>query len=560
MIDCNIVIAGAAGEGVQTVGEVLADTLSALGYAVFAWQEYESRVRGGQNSVAIRVSETPMNAPVFEADVLLPLNSGAYQKYVSRLNPNGVLLAAERYRDPTLVVPFREIASAELGLPIAANTVAIGALAGVLGIDPEALERVLERHFQSKGPELLEANRRAARLGHERAAAACRLADACPWSFPAQNQHHHLVTGTDAIAIGAVRAGCRFIAAYPMSPATGVIKSLAKHGAELGIFVDQAEDEIAACNMAIGASFAGARAMTCTSGGGFALMVEAISLAGMTETPLVIVLAQRPGPATGLPTRTAQGDLLFAVHAGHGEFPKAVLAPSDPKEALHAMVRAFDLADRFQVPVIVLSDQFLADARFSVTDFELERTVPETYLADPAAVSRYQRYALTPDGISPRLYPGQSAHLVAADSDEHDPDGHLTEDLAVMVPAMVAKRRRKGEALQRAMRAPEAYRSEDADELLLSWGSTRGAVREAVDGLRAEGRRLGMIHFSELWPLPEFDWPTGKRLWNVENNAGGQLAGLLAQRYRLSVHGSILSSDGLPLTARTIRRIYHEQN
>lgn len=557
MTDCNIVIAGAAGEGVQTVGDVLAETLSALGYGVFTWQEYESRVRGGQNTYSVRVSDTVQNAPVMAADVLLALNEGAHRKYAGRLKPDGALVAQAAYRDPTITVPFKEIAARDLGRPIYANTVAIGALAGVLGIEPDALEPILGRRFRAKGEEVLEANRRAARIGHEQADLACR--EACPWTFPRRNENHYLVAGNEAIPIGAVRAGCRFIAAYPMTPATGVIKYLAKHGEELGIFVEQAEDEIAACNLAIGASFAGARAMTTTSGGGFALMAEALSLAGMAETPLVILLAQRPGPATGLPTRTAQGDLLFAVHAGHGEFAKAVLAPADPENALHIMVRAFNLADRYQIPVIVLSDQFLADARFSIADFHLDRSEPQTFLADPADFTEYRRYTVTDDGISPRLYPGQSHHLVAADSDEHDPAGHITEDLAETVPAMTAKRQRKQEALRRQMRGPEAYRTEDAEDLFLSWGSTRGAVLEAIDQLRTEGHRVGMLHWYELWPLPDLDFTAEKRYWNVEQNTTGQLLTLLRHRYPLTVRGSILSSDGLPLTAQSIGRIYHDQ-
>ncbi len=399
MTDCTIVIAGSAGEGIQTIGDVLADALSAHGYAVFTWQEYESRIRGGQNTYTIRVREDPCNAPTWEADILLCLNKGAYEKSSDRLKDGGILLAEEPYGEGALVIPFKAMAKEELGRVIYANTIAAGALAGVLGMERDALEKVLDREFAAKGPDVAEANRKAARLGYDAAGAACR--EACPWSFPRRGGSHYLVAGNEALPMGAVRAGCRFIAAYPMTPSTGVITFLAKRSEELGIFCEQAEDEIAAVNMALGASFAGARAMTTTSGGGFALMVEGISLSGMTEVPVVIVLAQRPGPATGLPTRTAQGDLLFAVHAGHGEFPKAVLAPADPKDAFHKMVRAFNLADRFQIPVIVMSDQFLADSRFTVPDFQVDASRPESFLADPKDFSAYKRYALTGRRLAP---------------------------------------------------------------------------------------------------------------------------------------------------------------
>lgn len=557
MTDCTIVIAGSAGEGIQTIGDVLADALSAHGYAVFTWQEYESRIRGGQNTYTIRVREDPCNAPTWEADILLCLNKGAYEKSSDRLKDGGILLAEEPYGEGALVIPFKAMAKEELGRVIYANTIAAGALAGVLGMERDALEKVLDREFAAKGPDVAEANRKAARLGYDAAGAACR--EACPWSFPRRGGSHYLVAGNEALPMGAVRAGCRFIAAYPMTPSTGVITFLAKRSEELGIFCEQAEDEIAAVNMALGASFAGARAMTTTSGGGFALMVEGISLSGMTEVPVVIVLAQRPGPATGLPTRTAQGDLLFAVHAGHGEFPKAVLAPADPKDAFHKMVRAFNLADRFQIPVIVMSDQFLADSRFTVPDFQVDASRPESFLADPKDFSAYKRYALTEDGVSPRLVPGESRHLVTADSDEHDQWGHITEDLAETVPAMVEKKLRKAEHLRRAMEPPEAYRTEDAREIFCSWGSSRGAVREAVDLLREEGAPVGMLHWTELWPLAAVTFPEGVRLWAVENNATAQLASLLRMGLGVTMDRQILRSDGLPLTARFIRRAYHER-
>ena len=233
--------------------------------------------------------------------------------------------------------------------------------------------------------------------------------------------------------------------------------------------------------------------MTATSGGGFALMVEGVSLAGMTETPLVIVLGQRPGPATGLPTRTAQGDLLFAINAGHGEFPKLVLAPSDAKDAFHKIVRAFNLADEYQSPVIVLTDQFLADASFSIADFELHKTEPAWYLSDPSAIEDYKRYQLTHNGISPRLYPGQSQQLVAADSDEHDERSHITEDLAGTAVAMVQKRQAKVKGLQKEVKPPEAVALDKADVVLMGWGSSRQAILEALTLLKQDGVKAGII-------------------------------------------------------------------
>jgi 2-oxoglutarate ferredoxin oxidoreductase subunit alpha len=343
-----------------------------------------------------------------------------------------------------------------------------------------------------------------------------------------------------------------------MTPSTGIITFLATEEDRLGVFTEQAEDEIAAINMAMGASYAGARAMTATSGGGFALMVEGVSLAGMTETPLVIVLGQRPGPATGLPTRTAQGDLLFAINAGHGEFPKLVLAPSDAKDAFHKIVRAFNLADQYQSPVIVLTDQFLADASFSIADFELHKMEPASYLSDPSAIEDYKRYQLTHDGISPRLYPGQSQQLVVADSDEHDERGHITEDLAGTAVAMVQKRQLKLKGLQKEVKPPEAFALDKADVVLMGWGSSRQAILEALSLLKQDGVKAGMIHFTELWPLPDFTFPQGKNYWSVESNATAQLARLLRSEYGLAFEGTIGRYDGLPLTGQYIRSRFND--
>jgi 2-oxoglutarate/2-oxoacid ferredoxin oxidoreductase subunit alpha len=550
--DLNVVVAGAAGEGIQVIGGVLAETVSAHGYAVFAWQEYESRIRGGHSRFSLRIGEAPRNAALEGAHLLLALNEGAARKYRPLLAEGGLLISSEEETDGGIGIPFAQLAEEEAGKKLYANTVAVGALMAALGMELDPLERVLEKRFGAKGEEVLKGNRKAAEAGYREAAERC--GDRCPWKLTGSGGRYHLADGHKALALGAVRAGCRFLSAYPMSPSTSIITFLAKEQERLGVFVEQAEDEIAAINMAVGAGYAGARSMTATSGGGFALMTEGLSLAGMTETPVVIVLAQRPGPATGLPTRTAQADLLFAVHAGHGDFPKAVLAPSDPVDAFHQAVRAFDLADRYQVPVIVLTDQFLAESLFSVEDFELGRSAPEIHLADPEEIDEYRRYRLTEDGVSPRLYPGQSEHLVAADSDEHDERGHITEDLAGTAVPMMEKRLAKLRALRRAMKPPEEEGVDEAEHVLVGWGSSRGAIREAVELLRKDGVEAGRIHFTELWPLPDYRFPEGKRYWVVESNATGQLGRLLRSEYGVGLRGEVLRYDGLPLTGESIRR------
>ena len=557
-MDRSIFVTGAAGEGIQTIGDVVARCFLSHGYPVFAAQEFESRIRGGNSSVRIRVSEEPRNAPREDADVLLALNPAAEEHYAGALNDHGLLIApadsANDAKSPTgkrnrLAIPFSALATEDGGQPIYSNAVAAGALCAAVGLPFAVLGSVLSSAFERRGEAIVRANIDAARAGFDRAVS--RLDDRAPGELAERDASYAFASAHEAIPIAAAAAGCRFISAYPMSPSTGIITAFARD-ADLGVFAEQAEDEIAAINMALGASAAGARTMTATSGGGFALMVEGLSLAGMIETPIVIVLAQRPGPATGLPTRTAQEDLLFAVRSGHGEFSRAVLAPSDPQDAIDLTIRAFDLADRYQIPVVLLTDQYLADSHFSLDRLELPREIPADHLADPEDFEAYARYADTESGISPRLAFGQGERIVSLDSDEHTPEGHITEDLETTRPAAVEKRLRKSERLRREIRRPAADRTDDADLILVGWGSTRNAIAEAVDLLRADGRKAGALHFLELWPLPGIEQREKAKYWTVEGNATGQLARLLRGELGWSIEGTIGRSDGLPIDARYI--------
>jgi len=337
-----------------------------------------------------------------------------------------------------------------------------------------------------------------------------------------------------------------------MTPATSIALSLIASAVRMGLIVEQAEDEIAAVNMAIGASFTGLPSMVATSGGGFALMTEGVSLAAMTETPLLIVIAQRPGPATGLPTRTEQGDLEFVLHAGHGEFPRAVFAPGSPRECFFLTRKALFTAEEFQGPVFLLTDQAMADSYRDVTPFDLEDLplVPAGRAASPSSLP-YNRYAFTPSGVSPRLLPGAGEHLVVADSDEHTGDGHITENLSVR-RQMVEKRLRKGDGIKDQVEPP-TFTGEDIPELLMvSWGSSKGAVHEAADLLKAGGKSVATLHFSQVWPLvPDIFLDRlvkAPQVVCVEGNATGQFARLLRRETGFQVHKRILRYDGLPMT------------
>ena len=547
MNDLSIFIVGAAGEGIQTIGDVVARSLLRSGIRVFTYKEYESRIRGGNNSYRIRSSGP--NAPRHDADVILALNSTAVAYYENTASSNCLALGELSPGGEGIAIPFQALAKEQFGSPLYANSIAAGALGAVLGLSQEILEDVIRERFTKLSAAVLQQNIDAIRMGYEKASEHLDTYHAI--SLETTDRAHTFASAHEIIPLAAAAAGCRFMAAYPMSPSTGIMTAFAKDP-DLGVFVEQAEDEIAAINMSLGASAAGARAMTATSGGGFALMTEAVSLAGMTETPLVIVLAQRPGPATGLPTRTAQEDLTFAIRGGHGEFPRAVLAPSNPQDAFHVTLRAFALADRYQMPVIVLTDQFLADAHFSLPDLEIpEYTVPAG-LADPADFKSYQRYAFTEDGVSPRLALGQSDHLVVIDSDEHTEEGHITEDLDTMRPAMVEKRLEKARRLACEMAMPEVYRTEGAEVVLISWGSTRGAVREAVDLLHNRDRKVGSLHFTDVWPLPQLTLPDHVAYWTVEGNATGQFARLLQAEWEIPITGKIERYDGMPIDAVSI--------
>ena len=547
MNDLSVFIVGAAGEGIQTIGDVVARALLQSGISVFTSKEYESRIRGGNNSYRIRASGT--NAPRHDADVILALNSVAVAHYENTASSNCLVLGELSPGGEGIAFPFQALAKEQFGSPLYANSIAAGALGAVVGLSQDNLGDVIRERFAKLTDAVLQKNIAAIQMGYEKASEHLDASQVIP--LETSDRAYTFASVHEIIPLAAAAAGCRFMAAYPMSPSTGIMTAFAKDP-ELGVFVEQAEDEIAAINMSLGASAAGARAMTATSGGGFALMTEAVSLAGMTETPLVIVLAQRPGPATGLPTRTAQEDLTFAIRGGHGEFPRAVLAPSNPQDAFHVTLRAFALADRYQMSVIVLTDQFLADAHFSLPDFEIPEYAVPVGLADPADFKTYQRYAFTEDGVSPRLAFGQSEHLVVIDSDEHTEEGHITEDLETLRPAMVEKRLEKARRLKREMTMPDAYRTESAEIVLISWGSTRGAVREAVDLLRNRDQKVGSLHFTDVWPLPQLTLPDHVVYWTVEGNATGQFAQLLQAEWGTPIIGKIERYDGMPIDAASI--------
>lgn len=564
--DITIKIAGEAGQGLQTMGQLVAKSLSRSGLNVFANQTLQSRIRGGHNCFQIRASDALVLAPNHTTDILVALDNES-SCHLKELKKNSIIIfdstSVKISSDKVILLdlPLEKIAKESAGNKLMANTAAVGAVLGLLECDINILFDLIREGFGLKSRDIAELNIKAAQAGYDNAYRKVPKNSFSLLNCP-KNAPKMLIGASESIALGALAAGCKFISAYPMSPSTGIMTYLASKSRELGIVVEQSEDEIASINIALGASYAGVRAMTATSGGGFALMVEGLSLAGMTETPIVIVDAQRPGPATGLPTRTAQEDLEYVIFAGHGEFPRAVLAPSTIEDAFYATVKAFNLADKYQIPVIILSDQSLADSFSTVEAFDLENIkIQRHILSDEELkkVKEYKRYQLTPSGISPRALPGNPYGLVVVDSDEHDEYGHITEDLDFIRPEMVKKRNCKNEGLLKEVSAPLNYGSKSMRNVLIGWGSTFGALKEAVDLLNADNLEVSLVHFNQVWPLNKehFDF-LGKAefVYVAENNFRGQFARLIASCCGKIIENKINKFNGLPFTAREIVEEY----
>ncbi len=559
--DLSIVFGGAAGQGIQTIVEALVDVLRKHNFHVFACSEFMSRVRGGSNSSLVRVTTEKRMAYVSTIDLLFLLQPDSLERLRDRTGSRTLIFAekelmpaddAERVID----TPLGQLA-AKAGSPVFSNTVAVGVVLGVLGLPPDIFEHYLSVHFEDKGPDVVAKNIDSARLGYDFGTQTARE-QAITVDLPAAcgQEGTLLLNGTSAVGLGTVAAGCDIVTSYPMSPGTGLLTFLAEHAAACGMIVDQSEDEIAAINAALGASYAGARAVVTTSGGGFALMAEGVSLSGMMELPVVIHIGQRPGPATGLPTRTEQGDLNLALYAGHGDFSRAIFAPGTFAQAADIMQRAFAFADRFQIPVLVLTDQFFLDSMTTLPESALHRMPVARSLV--RTTPDYQRYRLTADGISPRGVPGYGNGVVKADSHEHDATGHLTENFALRT-RMVEKRLSRLEQLAKEALMPVQFGDAEAPAVLVCWGSNYGVVEEALQIVGNSS--VSGLHFWQLYPLnPALrDLLDHKRVLVLENNASGQFADLLQRELGIIAQRRIGKVNGEPFAVEEVVQILKEE-
>lgn len=547
----SLCLCGEAGQGLQSIGNILLFALAKAGWEVFAHQDYESRVRGGSNFFQIMVADHVCTTFSPQADLLVSMAPQAYRQFSGMTKDQGLAVhpgptaGTANHREE--VISFEEIAL-EAGAPkVVASAAVAGFVWAFLATDVHGIEAELEEFFGTKGADIVALNQKVARVAYDMA----RARGITGMTVPQRPRPPRmLLQGNEAVALGAMAAGVKYISSYPMTPSTSIVEYIAGKGEEAGILVEQAEDEIAAINMAIGAAYAGARAMTTTSGGGLCLMTEAIGLAGSAEIPVVVVNGQRPGPSTGLPTRTEQGDLLFAIHAGHGDFPRAVLAPANIEDCFYVMAHAFNMAEEYHIPVIVLTDQHLADSFQAIPPLDPHR-IPKKRGPWIPANREYRRYALTDSGVSPRVLPGTEPAVVVSVGDEHDEEGHLIEDAATRV-AMMEKRMAKLELLRGNALIPQVEGSQEPELVLIVWGSVLGAAQQALKELKGA---LRLIHLPQLWPLPQERLmeliPPNCPVWTAEGNYSGQLATLL-RMHGIDVQGTVRRYDGRPMTAEEI--------
>ncbi len=551
-------IGGAAGQGIATPGNILARIFVRRGLHLYAYNAYQSIIRGGHIFLTVRVSDQEVHSHGDKLDLLLCLNQDTMNRHLRLMGPGSRVVfnsdkiqAGQAEKGAHLCpIPVTELSG---GGKMIQNTVALGAIISLMGLDFQVLEDALTLQFKRKGQEVVDDNVAAARAGFGHAQ---ENFEPFPESLPKRSEPLAVWTGNEALAMGGAAAGVKFYCAYPMSPATGVLHWMSKHARDLGIMVRQMEDEIAVANMAVGAGHAGCRTLSATSGGGFALMTEAIGMAGMMEVPVVFINVQRAGPSTGLPTKTEQGDLWQALGASPGDFQRFIVAPKNALDAFETIPELFNLTDKYQCPGMVLSDLLISEGTFSIDPekIDLHPEIDRGELIDtPSQGNGYMRYKNTESGISPRALPGLEGYVHVAATDEHDEDSTLISDEYTNPHKrrmMVEKRARKFKDIEKVIAAPQLEGSEDAQVTLIGWGSTYGVIKEAVEQLSLQGVTANQLAIKWIVPLhaeavSEIVSRSNKTII-VENNYSGQFYRYLRSETGLSVDGHIRKYDGEP--------------
>jgi len=567
MVDLQWLVGGEAGYGIMTTGIMMSKIFTRLGLSVFDYVEYPSLIRGGHNAYYVRASDAPLFSQKKTVDILVALNQETITKHKDELienaavifDPNFTKAVPEDFSHPVRLypVPFLDLTRQVGADRLMINTVSVGASLALFHKNYELLQGILQDAFGRKGEKVIGDNVNTSKAGYDYIVK--NFGPSLVADIQKSEQKNLLIGGAEAAAFGAMKAGLKAAFIYPMTPINGIMATLTANALKYNIVVKEPEDEIAGINMAIGASFGGIRSMAATSGGGFSLMVEGLGLASQTETPLVIVMGMRPGPATGMPTWTEQGDLRFMLHSHQGDFPRIIVAPGDALEAYSQMMDAFNLADKYNLQVIVLVDKYLMEGHMTV-DAKLMKAIGAKYkiqrgkmLSDEEAAKEtdYKRFALTEDGISPRSIPGQKGGIGLAGSDEHDEKGLYNEESIVRI-AMMDKRFRK---LSTAIKnnefpTPELYGADTADLTIVSWGSTKMTILEAMEWLKRDGINVNFVKVSYIHPFPTDGFlekmQQTKKTLVIENNYSGQFEGIVREQTGYTFHNRLRKYDGRP--------------
>ena len=557
--DLAMGIGGEAGQGIATPGDILARIFVRRGLHLYTYNAYQSIIRGGHIFLTVRVSDQELHSHGDKLDLLLCLNQDTMTRHLNLMGPGSRVIYNADNITPGEVndgvhlcgIPVADLSQSRNRLM--QNTIAVGAIMSLLGVDFDVLEESLSLRFQRQGQNVIDENVRVARAGFEYA-----TDNFAPFydELPDGGKPLAVWAGNDALAMGGAAAGVKFYCAYPMSPSSGVLHWMAQNARNLGIMVRQVEDEIGVANMAIGAAHAGCRAMCGTSGGGFALMTEAVGAAGMMEIPVVFIDVQRAGPSTGVPTKTEQGDLWQVLGASQGDFERLIVAPRDALDCFNTMPEVFNLVDQAQCPAIVLSDLLIGEGRFSVDpdDIDMHPNIDRGQLiTEPAPSNGYMRYENTDSGVSPRALPGVPGYVHVVATDEHDENSVLISDEftnPLKRRMMVEKRARKFQDIVKDIAPPELEGPEDAEVTLVGWGSTQGVIREARQLLADRGVSANQLAIKWIVPF-HVEAVTeivtkARRVIVVENNYSGQFYRYMRSETGLSVDGHIRKYDGEP--------------
>jgi len=550
----SIKIGGPAGTGVKSVGLMLDKVAARSGFQICDNNEFPSLIRGGHNVVQVNFSLDEVTAPRLNSDFLIAFDQLTIDLHHAELKKGGGIIFDSDFADVSKVkkdislygIPLKKLANEAGEKEIFVNIVALSSALGILGGNLETFKKLIEEEYGDKGEKIVQADKKAADLGYEYAVKNYKnslhnyLGSVDSFSSPVS---YMVLNGNEAAALGSISAGMGFAAIYPMSPINNILHILAANQEKLGYVLKQPEDEISAINMAIGASYAGVRSVTATSGGGFCLMTEAYGLAGMTETPVVIFDGMRGGPATGLPTWSGQGDLQMVLHAHQDEFPRIVLAPGDVEETYRLTVEAFNLADKYQTPVVVLLDKNICENERTLSFPDITKTVIDRGKFVKEKIADYLRYRYENDGISPRSIPGVGNFFIT-NSDEHNEAGYSTEEIEDR-NKMMQKRMKKLEACaENDMSAPEIFGPLGSDITIVSWGSNKGSILEALKNFS----NVNYVHLTWMNPFPD-KFLAGvlsgaKHVVDIECNYTGQLANLIREKTGIKIEDRYLRFDG----------------